>query len=266
MQTVNIATKDSDIEVIYGDNWSPFETPRQEAFGYLKYLYSDISDIRQYYIHLGFHLEEFRISRYYEDFHYLDFYEFCEVNLGMDKGAVSRCINVYKQFSTSNDITNTVGGCGMDLSDRWKDFSYTQLCEMLPLSKKEREAIKPEMTVKQIREYKKSLRDPEKSSSINFEALDDLIQKCKDDPVRSTQQKKKKLFDKKKYDSTQGIVRQNVVRCCDPLSNNAVFNIFDKNGKFLDGNIVCDLIYKDGNDFYFRLWQSKEFIEKYKNE
>lgn len=257
MQTVNIATKDSDIEVIYGDHWSPFEAPRKEAFGYLKYLYSDISDIRQYYIHLGFHLDEFRISRYYEDFRYLDFYEFCDVNLGMDKGAVSRCINVYKQFSISHDITNTVGGCGMDLSDRWKDFSYTQLCEMLPLSEEEREAITPEMTVKQIREYKKSLRDSEKSS-VDFEILDSLIQKGKSDPAGSSQQEKK-LFDFGEYKKKKGIIKRNYIKSCDPIDIKFI-HIFDCEGREIlldcrgevleyfngqDGEIAIRMLMKD---------------------
>lgn len=229
MQTVDITAKDSEIEVIYGKHWSPYDTPRQEAYGHLKYLYSDISDIRKYYIRLGFHLNEFRNLRYYEDFNYLDFHEFCEVNLGMDKGAVSRCINVYKEFSISNDITNTVGGCGMDLSDRWKDYSYTQLCEMLPLSEKEREEITPEMTVKQIREYKKKLRDSEKSSRDYLEILDDLIQKGKADPVASTQPEKK-LFDFDEYKKKKGIIRRNYVKSCDTIDIKCI-HIFDCEGR-----------------------------------
>lgn len=260
MQTVNIATKDSDIEVIYGNSRSPYEEPRREAFGHLKYLYSDISDIRQYYIRLGFHLEEFRNSRYYEDFHYPDFYEFCDVNLGMDKGAVSRCINVYKQFNASNDVRVTAGcktiGCAMDLSERWKDYSYTQLCEMLPLSEHERESITPDMTVKQIREFKKNLRESERSMEEAFDFLDGVIKEMKDKPVASTQQKEKKRFDKDKYDCTRGIVRQNTVRNCDAIDENVIFNVFDKNGKFLGGNVWCELIYKSKNEYYFRLRQA----------
>lgn len=245
MKTTGLTTKDSDIEVVYGKHTSK-QRPRDEAFGSLKYLYTDLTDIRKYYIRLGFHLVEFKNCEYYKDFGYLTFEEFCDVNLSMDKGAVSRCINVHRQFNASNDVTCHAGvksvGCAMDLSDRWKDYSYTQLCEMLPLSEEDRKKVTPDMTVKDIREFKKNLKAGNAS-------------------VASTQpdekSKKKKLFDKKKYDSTQGIVRQNVVRHCDPLDT-VVFNVYDKNGKFLGGNVLCDLIYKDGYKYYFRLQQARD--------
>lgn len=264
MQTVNIATKDSDIEVIYGKAPSIYKTPRSEAYGHLKYLYNDLTNIRKYYIRLGFHLTEFLNCGYFRDFHYFSFEEFCEVNLGMDKGSVSRCINVYKQFNASNDVKVTGGtkeiGCAMDLSDRWKDFSYTQLCEMLPLSEKEREAIKPEMTVKQIREYKKSLRDSEKSS-VDFDALDSLIQKGKSDPAGSTQQEKK-LFDFGEYKKKKGIIKRNYIKSCDPIDIKFV-HIFDCEGREIlldcrgevlkyfngqDGEIAIRMLTKDDVD------------------
>lgn len=246
MRTASLTTKDSEIKVVFG-KCTFKKNPREEAYGSLKYLYTDLTDIRKYYIRLGFHLMEFKNCEYYKDFGYLTLEEFCDVNLGLDKGAVSRCINVYRQFNASNDVTCIAGtmsvGCAMDLSERWKDYSYTQLCEMLPLSDKERENVLPDMTIKQIREYKKSL-------------------KAKNTSVASTQpdreQEGKKLFDKKKYDSTQGIVRQNVVRHCDALNDSVVFNVFDKNGKFLGGNVWCDLIYKGGHEYYFRLQQARD--------
>lgn len=246
MKTTYLTTKDSDIEVVYGKHTSK-KRPREEAFGSLKYLYTDLTDIRKYYIRLGFHLQEFKNCEYYKDFGYLTLEEFCDVNLSMDKGAVSRCINVYKQFNASSDVTfhgaNKTVGCAMDLSERWKDYSYTQLCEMLPLSEEERKKVTPDMTVKDIREFKKTLKTGNAS-------------------VASTQPDKapeeKKLFDKKKYDSTQGIVRQNVVRHCDALNDSVVFNVFDKNGRFLGGNVWCDLIYKSGHEYYFRLRQTRD--------
>lgn len=237
MKTANPLTENVDICVVMGDFVSG-DAPRDEAYDSLKCLYTDLTVIREYYMRLGFHLSEFRACEYYKDFGYLTLEEFCDVNLGLDKGAVSRCINVYKQFNASNDVTYSAGlkkrGCAIDLSERWKDYSYTQLCEMLPLSDGDRRMVTPDMTVKQIRELKRKLKNG-------------------DGPVASTQPEEKKPFDKKKYDSYPGIIRQNAVRYCDALDDNAVFNVFDRNGTFLYGNMVCDLIYKDGHNYYFRL-------------
>lgn len=248
MKETNIATKDSDIEVVFG-SYNENRDPRPDAYGAAKYLYTDLTDIRKYYIRLGFHLEEFRRCNYYYDFGYLSLEDFCEKNLGLDKSAVSRCINVFKEFNASSDVMYKSGvktvGCAMDLSEKWKDYSYTQLCEMLSLPKIARNDISPDMTVRQIREYKKKLK--EKSSEK--------------DTVASTQPhaqpEEKKLFDYKKYDSTSGIVRQNIVKNCDPVKKDVVFNVFDKNGKLVSGNLVCDLIYADGGYYFFRLCQEK---------
>ena len=242
MKTASLMTKDSDIDVVLGD-FTFDGDPRAEAYGSLKYLYTDLTDIRKYYIRLGFHLQEFKMHEYYKDFGYLTLEEFCDVNLGLDKGAVSRCINVYLQFNASHDVKVGAGcksiGCAMDLSERWDNYSYTQLCEMLPLSEEDRKKVTPDMTVRQIRELKKNLK--------NGSAL-----------VASTQLEEKKYFDKKRYDETRGIVRQNVVRNCDALNENVVFYVFDKNGKLVGGNVWCELIYKDKNEYFFRLLQAKD--------
>ena len=42
---------------------------------------------------------------------------------------------------------------------KWEKFGYSQLCELLPLSDEERKPVKPDWTIKKIREYKKSLSD-----------------------------------------------------------------------------------------------------------
>ncbi len=248
MMTTDITTKETEIQerIKYGDSDIIDYEPRPEALGSVKYLYTDLTDIRRYYIRLGFHLEEFDRCGYYRDFGYDNLYDFCENNLGLDKSAVSRCINVYLEFNASGE-TKYIGnmkssGCAMELADRWKDYSYTQLCEMLPLSDEDRKKILPDMTVKQIREFKKELK--EKKSS---------------DPVASTQpEKEKKPFDYKRYESTSGIVRQNMIKNCSSVKQNVLATIFDKDGKFVCGNMWCDLIYAAGGYYYFRLWDSKK--------
>lgn len=36
------------------------------------------------------------------------------------------------------------------MSDKYQGYSYSQLCEMLPLDDKQRSQVKPDMTIKQI--------------------------------------------------------------------------------------------------------------------
>lgn len=235
MQTTDLTTKEDDLNIVYG----PFyrgEKVHDFFLASVKYLYTDLTDIRKYYIRLGFHLYEFYCRVGYMSFGFSTLYDFCEANLGLDKSAVSRCMKVYLEFNAKNDV-EYIGnyeshGSAMELSERWKEYSYTQLCEMLSLTEHERKQITPDMTIKQIREYKKSLRDEKRKSKEldkNLKVLDEVIQKSKE-PVASTQPEdlegdpvaSMQLFDFDEYENKKGIVRYNYVKKCDPIGGHNI--------------------------------------------
>ena len=129
-------------------------------------------DIKQSYFKLGFHLNEFKECKYYEDFGYLTFEEFCENNFDLDKSAISRCINVFLMTNASKEV-KYIGnyesrGCESKMSEKYQGYSYSQLCEMLPLDDKQRSQVKPDMTIKQIREMKNQISDISKTQLMQF--------------------------------------------------------------------------------------------------
>lgn len=119
------------------------------SFGYIE---SDIRNIKENYIRLGLHLAEMNRSGYYRDLGYSDFYECVEQNFHLDKSAVSRCIHVWLEF---RDEKNR-----MQVSEKYKEYSYSQLVEILPLNESQRKKVTVDMSVAQIRAYKKSLKAP----------------------------------------------------------------------------------------------------------
>lgn len=152
------------------------------ALSSFKYLLMDCKDLKQRYISLGFHLDEFNVNQYFRDFGYDNLNDFCYDNLGLDKGAVSRCLNVWLRFSARNGNV-----CTMYLDEQYKDYSYTQLTEMLPLSDDNLKKITPDMTCKQIREFKKKLKGDDSGSPcpalVSFDSavgdlslLDDIVE------------------------------------------------------------------------------------------
>lgn len=240
MNNTDITTKESDIKVYFGKHKHTLEdTPREMAYASVKYLYTDLTDIRKYYIRLGFHLEEFSRCGYYHDFGFASLEDFCEVNLGLDKGSVSRCINVYRTFNASNSVSFKNGleekGAAMELADEWKDYSYTQLCEMLPLSPEQRKDITPDMSVTRIREYKKNLKS--------------------ETPVALTQPNRFSLV---LYNNSRGTAKQKAVRNCTPIKENVSLTVLDNDGKIAYGGIMCDLLSTENGSYYFRLWQSDD--------
>lgn len=122
------------------------------SFGYIM---SDFHDLKNKYIKLGFHLDEFNRFQYYKDFGYLTFEEFCTNNIPLDLGSISRCISVFQIFAEFDKESRVRK---MWLDDKYVNFSYSQLVEMVPLDGDIRPMIKCDMTVKQIREVKKFIK------------------------------------------------------------------------------------------------------------
>ena len=150
---VSIGTYEKDINVVPGTYVVPERNlPSQElALASVKYLYTDINDVRQHYFRLGFHLREFDKCKYYFCFGYSCLADFASVNLGMDASAVSRCISVFEKFCKWNDYIPT-----MFIQEKYEDFSYSQLVEMASIKDYDLlRQIKPDMSVREIRELKK---------------------------------------------------------------------------------------------------------------
>ena len=151
---VDLTTDEKKLEVVYGSENPSGSRKSEEADARhsLRYILSDLSDLKRSFIRLGFHLYEFRMYAFYYVFGYLSMEDFCEANLGLSKSAVSRLINVYLEFSKVQDYTRT-----MFLDEKYQDYSYSQLCEMLNMTDEQRRQVRPDMTVKEIRDLKKNV-------------------------------------------------------------------------------------------------------------
>lgn len=242
MQTADITTKEKELKFIPGP-YTCIPDPDGLAHASLKYLYTDLTDIRRYYIRLGFHLDEFSRNLYYLRFGYLTLEDFCNANLGLDKSAVSRCINVYREFNASLHTSFENGvktkGSAMELAPEWESYSYSQLCEMLSLSPGQRKVISPDMSIKQIREYKKGLKERNSHGSGTAS-------------VATSQPEEKKLFDYEKFIKLKGRACENYIKGLDK-TNDAIPYFFDCNGKQLYGNVWADFLGRDGDKYIFRL-------------
>lgn len=128
----------------------------KEAESYLLRIHDDIADIRHGFIRLGFHLAEIKKCLYYQDAGYDDFYRFCEVNYGLEQTTVKRYIEVWYAFSEYDEKSNSRK---MWIDEKYSGYTYSQLVELLPLDDKQRKEILPCMTVKEIRQKKKEMKE-----------------------------------------------------------------------------------------------------------
>lgn len=222
---VSLSTSEKDLKVVYGPYYKECKhfdkIDINLALGSLKYILSDMNDIRKKYIFLGFHLSEFKRCNHYLKFGYCCMEDFCAANLGMDKSAVSRCISVWEKFAE----VDAGHSRKMWLDDRYKDYSYSQLCEMVSMDKEKLSLIKPDMTIKQIREIKKNSLSLSDSSN----QLDSLLKDKKNDPLVATSQRE--IYDMFKFEELKGIVKQNYIKKLH--GQRCKLQIYDKNGKLI---------------------------------
>lgn len=154
---ISVLTNEADLDIKYG--MLNLREERELARASFKYIATDVCNIQQSYIQLGFHLCEAKRCGYYEDFGYDKFEDFVAANFGMEKSALSRCMNVYIKFFAKERYTPTVLP-GKEPRNEYEQYSYSQLCEMVSLTSEQLKEIKPDMTIKQIRELKKNISKP----------------------------------------------------------------------------------------------------------
>lgn len=233
---VSIGTRDSDINVVPGTYVVlTGNLPSQElALASVKYLYTDINDVRQHYFRLGFHLREFDKSRYYLCFGYSCLADFASVNLGMDASAVSRCISVFEKFCKRNGFHPT-----MFMQEKYEDFSYSQLVEMASIKDDNLlRQIKPDMSVREIREFKKRKNVSRENEDVSQIATS---QKSPEGAICVTD-----LCD------LRGAALYAKIRKAPDLDVKHI-SLYDSDGKPICKCLTCDILLSDPNQIVLRV-------------
>lgn len=111
-------------------------------------------DAAKQFVYIGFLLWEVREYEYYYENNYANVYEYAEVELGFKRSSTKNFIAICENFCKKDDRFSRLPT--MFLDERWSDYQYSQLTEMLAMSSKQREQTQPTMTVKQLRKMKKA--------------------------------------------------------------------------------------------------------------
>lgn len=111
-------------------------------------------DIANSFVYIGFLLAEADEFKTYLDGGYSSIYEYASVELGFKKSSVNNFINVCKTFCLSDSKCGLL--YSMNLKDDYKSFNYSQLVEMLSMNDVQRSSVSSDMTIKQLRAFKKN--------------------------------------------------------------------------------------------------------------
>lgn len=160
--------------VVYGLNLKSVLEISEGAKGSFEYIRQDISDLKKRYIALGFHLQEFASNNYYKEYGFSSMEEFVYSNFGIEKSSYSRLMSVYYRFAARGDELN-VPSYKIYVRPEFEEYSYTQLCEMVSMTVIQLSHINPKMTCKEIREYKKSLKNKKSCVDATNEKVEEKV-------------------------------------------------------------------------------------------
>lgn len=113
------------------------------------------------FVYIGFLLKEVKDYKYYEEGGYEDVYAYAEFELGFKRSSTKNFIAIAETFGVQewkyHGITQRTQS--MSLQPAYEKFNYSQLVELLAMSPAQRQAAKPEMTVRELRSMKQKDRE-----------------------------------------------------------------------------------------------------------
>lgn len=109
------------------------------------YIYEDLQNIKKNFVDIAFRINEANNYKYYEKFGYESIVDFGEHLFGFKKSSTYAFIRIAQRFCS-----------GMKLNPKYDKFNQSQLTEMCALPEYLIDHVTSDMTVKDIRDYKKA--------------------------------------------------------------------------------------------------------------
>ena len=125
---------------------------------------SDMTNVARQCVSIGFHLKAARDRELYKDAGYSTLWEYAADQFGLSMSSASRYITINDHFS--------VGGNTPMLMEEYRNFSKSQLQEMISLSPEQAKKVTEKTTVKQIREMKPKKEKPKEVPAVVIDQED----------------------------------------------------------------------------------------------
>ena len=118
---------------------------------------NELNTTKDSFVSLGYWLKQIRDRKLYEETGHKNLYEFAKDQFGISKSSVSRFMAVNDRFS--------LNGNSPILLDTYREFSQSQMVEMLSLTDEQIEHVTKDSTIKQIRDMKPKRPKPVKETT-----------------------------------------------------------------------------------------------------
>ncbi len=119
---------------------------------------AEVKEAAAGFVRIGYLLKYARDNQIVQQAGYADVNEFAKANYGLTRDMVSRYIAINDKYS--------MNGNSMELLEKYQQFGYSKLAEMLTLPDEIADVIEPSTTREEIREIKKELKEEQSVSDL----------------------------------------------------------------------------------------------------
>lgn len=126
---------------------------------FLKQTRLDLDDAKMSFFKIGFRLNEANRGGYFRALGYEDIYALALDEFGFEKTTTKNLMAINYKYC----VHGTGSGYSlysMQIAEKYRKYSQTQLVEMLPLMDREREHVPEDFTISELRDYKKVCKNP----------------------------------------------------------------------------------------------------------
>lgn len=125
----------------------------QESVSAVKAL---LNDSKMNFVMIGYHLRKIDDDKLYRESGHENIWDFAKAQFGLSKSSASRFMAINERFS--------VGGYSDRLAEEYKEFSVSQMSEMLTLTDEQIRSIDSDTTIRDIRKMKPKKKEQPKES------------------------------------------------------------------------------------------------------
>ncbi len=134
------------------------------------FIHEDLQDIKNKFVDVAFRLTEAEKYRYYEKFGYESIVDFADHLFGIKKSTTYSLLHIGKYFCS-----------GMHLKKQYEGFSKSQLEEMTHMPVYLEGKFTPNMTIQDMRDYKKALKGNTSYNGIHYDNPEEIVKKYRED-------------------------------------------------------------------------------------
>lgn len=150
---------DNEFTLLQSDGTEVFNTPTAPSLERLTaQIRNNLSNIITGFVKIGFVLNVIKQEELYKkgkEKSFNSIYDYAKETFGLSKTNVKNFTNIVVTFAKRNEK----GVILPELKEEYKEYSASQLVELLSLTELEREEITPDMTISEIRDKKKESKD-----------------------------------------------------------------------------------------------------------